>query len=486
MRRYRIVLALACAAAAGCAAPPAITHPALVHAAGAVWSGAIEVPGLARLNTGGQAQVSVVSCASAGNCAAGGFYLDRSRHSQAWVASQENGRWGTAIEVPGTATLNAGATVAEGAEVLSVSCGAAGNCMAGGSFKSLHGRLQAWVASQRNGRWGTAIVVPGTAALNAGGDAGVTSVSCASAGNCTVGGAYTDGSGLGDFQGFVASQVNGRWGTAIEVPGTAALNGGGNAGVTSVSCASAGNCTAGGYYSAGSGPSARGHYQPFVASQRNGRWGTAIELPGTAALNAAGIAGVTSVSCASAGNCAAVGFYRDSSSIYSQAFVASQRNGRWGTAIEMPGTAALKPAGDTQVSSVACATAGSCTAGGSYAAGHGSYQGFVTSQRNGRWDMATSNAGRFNAVKSVSCASAGNCAAGGDYVDSSGHLQAFVAIQRNGRWSTAIEVPGTAALDVGGKAQVNSVSCNQAGSCTAGGFYMRPHGPNQGFVVSWS
>jgi hypothetical protein len=90
------------------------------------------------------------------------------------------------------------------------------------------------------------------------------------------------------------------------------------------------------------------------------------------------------------------------------------------------------------------------------------------------------------AVKSVSCASAGSCAAGGDYVDSSGHLQAFVAIQRSSRWATAIEVPGTAALDAGGKAQVNSVSCNQAGSCTAGGFYMRPHGPNQGFVVSWS
>jgi hypothetical protein len=183
----------------------------------------------------------VVSCASAGNCVAGGFYRDRSRHSQAWVASQRNGRWGTAIEVPGTANLNTGATVAEGAEVLSVSCGSAGNCMAGGSYKSLHGRLQAWVASQVNGRWGTAIVAPGTAALNAGGNGGVTSVSCASAGNCMAGGFYTDGSGLGDFQGFVASQRNGRWGTAIEVPGTAGLNGGGDAEVTSVACASAGN-----------------------------------------------------------------------------------------------------------------------------------------------------------------------------------------------------------------------------------------------------
>src|SRR6266851_4155222 len=256
--RYRIVMALACMAAAGCAAPPAVTHTAQARAGGAVWGRAIEVPGLGRLNAGGEAQVSVVSCASAGNCAAGGFYRDRSRHSQAWVASQVNGRWGTAI------------------------------------------------------------VVPGTAALNAGGAGGVASVSCASAGTCTAGGSYTDGSGLGNSQGFVASQVNGRWGTAIEVPGTAALNAGGDTHVSSVACASAGNC-------------------------------------------------------------AAVGFYHDGSSIYSEAFVASQRNGRWGTAIEVPGTAALNAGGEAQVNSVSCNQPGPCTAGGSYKHSHGPTQGFVVS-----------------------------------------------------------------------------------------------------------
>src|SRR5258708_23561418 len=136
------------------------------------------MPGLGRLSAGGEAQVSVVSCASAGNCAAGGFYLDRSRHSQAWVASQVNGRWGRAIEVPGTAALNADGE----AGVSSVSCGSAGNCMAGGSYKSLHGRFPAWVASQVNGRWGTAIVVPGTAALNAGGGRGGPPAAAAPAG----------------------------------------------------------------------------------------------------------------------------------------------------------------------------------------------------------------------------------------------------------------------------------------------------------------
>ena len=98
----------------------------------------------------------------------------------------------------------------------------------------------------------------------------------------------------------MASEVNGTWGTAIEVPGTAALNTGGRAEVSSVSCASAGNCTAG-----GSTPPLG--QQVFVASEVNGTWGTAIEVPGTAALNTGGDAEVTSVSCASAGTAAPAG-----------------------------------------------------------------------------------------------------------------------------------------------------------------------------------
>src|SRR5215472_5207950 len=85
------------------------------------------------------------------------------------------------------------------------------------------------------GTWGEAIEVPGTAALNTGGYAAFGSVSCASAGNCSAGGDYIGSSGQ---QVFVVSQVDGTWGKAIEVPGTAALNTGGHAVIASVSCAS--------------------------------------------------------------------------------------------------------------------------------------------------------------------------------------------------------------------------------------------------------
>jgi hypothetical protein len=254
-----------------------------------------------------------VSCGSAGNCSAGGQYLDPSRGHQAFVVSQAHGAWGTAVEVPGTAALNQGGNAA----LDSVSCASAGNCGAGGYYTNSSGREQAFVVSQANRTWHTAIEAPGTAALNAGGDAAVESVSCTTAGNCSASGTYMDGSD--HFPAFVVSQANGTWGEAIEVPGIAALNQGRTADPVSVSCASAGNCAASGYYTDSSS-----HFQAFVVSQAQGAWHTAIEVPGTAALNQGGMADTISVSCAAPGNCGAGGYYRDSSGHF-QAFVVSEK-----------------------------------------------------------------------------------------------------------------------------------------------------------------
>ncbi len=384
-----------------------------------VWGRAAEVPGLAALNTGRDARVLSVSCGSAGNCAAGGFYTDSGGGHQGFVAVEQHGVWGRAIEVPGLAALNAN----RDAEVFSVSCASAGNCVAGGKYAGgLH--LHGFVAGERDGVWGRAAEVPGLAALDGGGDATVLSVSCASAGNCAAGGSYHS---RHHHQGFVADERNGVWGTAIAVPGLAALNTGGQAIVNTVSCASAGNCAAGGDYR-----DRHFHTRAFVAVEHNGRWGKAIGLPGLGALNKGGNAQVTSVSCGAAGNCAAGGHYVDQHG-HDQGFVAVERHGQWGQAIEVPGLSAL-------------------------------------------------NTGGFGAVNSVSCASADNCAAGGNYSDHSGE-QGFVAIERNGRWRTAIEVPGLAALNTGGGATVSSVSCPPAGACAAGGTY-RDRQNFQGFVVS--
>ena len=177
-------------------------------------------------------------------------------------------------------------------------------------------RLAVGARAVSGGTWGTAREVPGTAALNAGGQAQVGSVSCASAGNCTAAGSYTDSSG--HTQAFVVSQVRGTWGTADEVPGTATLNTGGNAVINSLSCGSAGNCSAGGFYTDSALRS-----QAFVASETGGTWHAALEVPGTAALNQRGDDWISSVSCASAGNCSAGGYYAPSEFLR-EAFVVNQ------------------------------------------------------------------------------------------------------------------------------------------------------------------
>jgi hypothetical protein len=77
--------------------------------------------------------------------AAGGSYAgDGSSHYQAFVASERNGTWHAATELPGTGTLNKG----DGARVASVSCAPAGSCGAGGSCTDGSGHYQAFVASQ--------------------------------------------------------------------------------------------------------------------------------------------------------------------------------------------------------------------------------------------------------------------------------------------------------------------------------------------------
>jgi hypothetical protein len=327
------------------------------------WGQAVELPGLGALNKGGNAEVNSVSCASASYCAAVGYYRDGSGHDQGFVASERNGRWSQAIEVPGLKTLDIGGL--PGAGVGSVSCASPGNCAAGGDYNTdAAGNQQAFVVTERNGRWGTAQKVAGN--LNVGGIAGIDTVSCGSARNCSAGGHYNDG--RGNQQAFVVSEVNGTWAAAREV--ARRLNTNGDASVYSVSCASAVSCSAGGDYD-------YDYNWGFLVGEKNGVWGASTNVPGLKALhNVFRYTDVFSVSCASAGNCAAGGDYETMAG--NEGFVVTQKNGAWGSAITVPGLAALNKGDVASVSAVSCGATGSCVAGGSYwDAGHHS-QAFVT------------------------------------------------------------------------------------------------------------
>ena len=369
---YAQLDALSCASAGNCSAGGFYVNnngnqAFVVNEVDGVWQKAIEVPGSAALNSGGYAELTSVSCSTPGNCTAGGLYLAGTTSYQAFVVSEVNGTWHNAIRVPGILSPPAGGHVGPTAQVTSVSCASAGNCGIGGSYYD-SANIQAFVGSQVNGIWRKAAKVPGTATLNKG-DAQVNSVSCGSAGNCSAGGWYTDSRGYEQL--MVVNQVNGIWQNAIEVPGSAALNKGDYARITSVSCGSAGNCSAGGSYMDSSSLSA-----PLVVSEVNGTWQNAIEVPGMTTLTQRIFGTVTSVSCASAGNCSAGGWYTDSADL-GQPFVVNEVNGTWQNAVKVPGIDTLNTGGNAVINAVSCATAGNCSALGSYTDSSGNYQLFV-------------------------------------------------------------------------------------------------------------
>ncbi len=428
-------------------------------AGGAPWADAIEMPGVAALGAVGGVGVSSLSCSSPGNCAAAGPYAPTTGQDEVYVVSEVNGVWGDDIEVPDIAALNAGGN----AEVTSVSCASAGNCAAGGYYFDGSGDQQAFVVDEVNGTWGDAIEVPGTAALNTGQGAfaELSSVSCPSAGNCTAGG-YTSDASSHVRAAFVVDETDGVWGDAIVVPGTATVNTDGWAAVNSVSCSSAGNCAAGGYYVDTS-------YQSFVDSEVNGLWGDAIEVPGTAAATDLADDGVNSVSCSSDGNCAAGGSYLDVSGA-AQAYVVSEVGGYWGDAAVLPFT-------NGSVSAVLCPSDGNCTADGTYEGPYATGLPFVIGEVNGTWGNpievpGTAGLSDSASLVSLSCSSAGSCVAGGSYLDGvTDTTQAFLVSEVNGIWGEAIEVPGAATFSAGGIVEVTSVSCPPAGECTAVGDY---------------
>ena len=256
--------------------------------------GAVDVSGPGRFRPGGNIFVNSISCAAPGECAACGYYRRGFGDYQAFVVDETDGRWGTPIKVPHSATPLGHSFPAPG--VGSISCPAVGDCAAGGIYYNRSGSRQAFVVNETNGTWGKAITVHGTG-LHTDRSVELNSISCGAAGECAACGWYADGSD--NVQAFVDSETRGRWGNAIEVPGMATLNTGGDAEVDSISCATAGECAAGGFYD--HGHSVDGSFQAFVVNETNGTWGKAIEVPGTATLNNGDDADVDSISCAAPG-----------------------------------------------------------------------------------------------------------------------------------------------------------------------------------------
>ena len=216
--------------------------------------------------------------------------------------------------------------------------------------------------------------------------AALNSVSCASAGNCTAVGSFKNVAGSNEA--FAQTLTNGVWRVAEPADLSGIAQGWQGATLNAVSCGSVGNCTAVGSFQLAGGD---GETEAFAQTQTNGEWGPAVAVvfPNAHPQNAAPVADLNSVSCASAGNCTAVGSFRNLAGNF-EAFAVTQAAGAWGPAEPTTFSVAHpqhSEPGDDLVS-VSCVSPGNCTAVGQFKVGYGEYKAFAQAQIDGVWGDA--------------------------------------------------------------------------------------------------
>ena len=409
-------------------------------------------------------QLLGVSCPSTSNCVGVGDYYDNSGLNQAMEVTETGGTFAPATEVTGPSNF-ATTNILRG-RLDAVSCPSAGDCVAVGAYVAeeagTNGNVQAMEATETGGTFAQATEV--SAPSNAANDpfADFNAVSCTSVGNCVAVGGYTDSSGNG--QAMEVTETGGTFAPATEM--TAPSNAGSDpdANFFGVSCTSVGNCVAVGTYDDSSG-----HQQAMEATETGGTFVPATEV--TAPSNVGSdLEQLADVSCASAGDCVAVGLYTDSSG-NTQLMEVTETGGTFAQASEVtaPSNAGSDP--DANFFGVSCTSVGDCVAVGSYVNSSGFTQGMEATDTAGTFAQANevtapSNPGSggstYAVLDAASCTSSTNCVVGGFYDDRSGHLQAMAAISPPTPPTTSVALPMNNAT-VSGETWLDAVASAAAG-----------------------
>ncbi len=412
--------------------------------------------------------IDSVSCPYPRNCSAVATYVGRPRVARGLLLTETAGRWAAGVEARLPSNADHDQTL--GLSIDSVSCSSPGNCSAVGSYTDDSGNLQGLLLTETAGAWGAGV----EAALPA--DATTTgqlvllnSVSCPSDGNCSAVGEYNVNS---DTHGVLLTETAGTWSTGEEAatPGNAEVGT-----VSSVACPSPGNCSAVGEYDDSSG-----NLQGLLLTETAGVWETGVEaaLPSNASAASGGVY-LISVSCASAGNCSAVGRYDDHGGD-GDGLLLTEQAGTWKPGIEAVPPANAAPYG-VSLNAVSCASAGNCAVVGDYTDDSLDELPLVLSETAGVWSNGAKSPLPANAASpepeaalySVSCAAPGSCSAVGDYSDKSESQPALLLTETAGSWKAAVApLPSKANSPASHSAQLVSVSCLAAQYCTGVGSFL--------------
>jgi hypothetical protein len=348
-----------------------------------------------------------------GNCTAVGSYDVSGGDTEGLLMTETAGTWATGVE----AVLPATPTGDPRVELDSVSCWSPGNCTAVGSYVDNSGDTQGLLLTESAGSWASGVQagLPASPTMDPG--VGLSQVSCASAGNCTAVGKYADNSG--DGQGLLLTETAGQWATGVQAALPASPTGDPQVSLAGVSCASAGNCTAVGNYSDNAG-----NHQGLLLTETAGTWATGVQSPLPAAPTGDPGVSLSAVSCVAAGGCTATGNYSDNSS-HSQGLLLTQSSGTWATGVVAPLPADANTNPDVGMFNVSC-TGTYCAAVGDYDDTAGNGQVVLLSESGGTWAAAEGTMPQNHGTNpsgdldGLSCPSPGNCVASGEYQDTAG------------------------------------------------------------------
>jgi len=343
-----------------------------------VWKRAVRINLPANAVVVGQSsQLRAVVCSTSTRCSATGVYLDDNKpipRSQGYAVDEVAGTWRRAVQVrlPSDANANPFASLGE------LACASGGNCAATGSYIDQQNVTHGLVVDEVAGAWRTGVALALPSDANAYPSASLSSVSCPGIGDCTAIGTYLNAAGA--LEGLTVSEHARHWDRAItmQMPFGAAANPHVFFyGFSGISCARPGTCATGGQYR-----DSAGLYQGFLIDEVAGVWASAVELSLPTGAQAAGKnGGVVALSCTTAGSCSAGAAYLDASGAY-QALIVDEVNGIWrtGMMVTLPAGAATVGV-DGGVYGLVCAKNGRCTATGSYQSSPTNYQGFTVSSR---------------------------------------------------------------------------------------------------------
>ena len=314
-----------------------------------------------------------VSCSSAGNCTAVGYFRNAASGTEAFSMTSTGGVWGQAAPA---VFANGVQNSTPNGYLYSVSCASAGNCTAVGYFNNAAGNKEAFSMTSTGGAWGQAVpAVFANGVQNSVPNDFLNWVSCASAGYCTAAGRYKDVNG--NTQAFTMTSTGGTWGQVTPIVFANGIQSASPAAyMNSVTCVSAGNCVAVGTFKSSST-----YFEAFILTSVGGVWGdaTPVTFP-SGVRNAAMSDSLDSVSCATAGNCSAVGSYKNAAG-GTEAFTMIATDGVWGQPTPAVFASGVQNASQNDSFTwVSCASAGNCAAVGTFKKATGGSEAFTMTQ----------------------------------------------------------------------------------------------------------